>query len=286
MRMAQAFVLEKRVTPRRAAALTSRIEIADVRAATKSREKNAIATRFPYGITMNAFGSVTNASSAPIDGDRPEEKTMGKITRPASMDAVMSKTMMIIAANNIPCIRLAANLGIGGAVQTGFKYAVNNHYDIVVQVDGDGQHDPAWVSTLIYPIIQGEVDCVIGSRYMKENPDKSYRTPFFRRIGMFFSSTLLFLATGVFITDTTSGFRALTYPVFEYFAKEYPVDHPEAESLLMLHRAGFNFREVPVKMKERLAGDSLFTFINSILYPFRVLVGFAGILLRNRERNK
>jgi len=199
-------------------------------------------------------------------------------------DASSDDTAEIANSNDIPCIRLAANLGIGGAVQTGFKYAVDNSYDIVVQVDGDGQHDPAWVSALIDPIIRGEVDCVIGSRYMKENPDKSYKTPFFRRIGMFFSSTLLFIATGVFISDTTSGFRALTYPVFKYFAKEYPVDHPEAESLLMLHRSGFKFREVPVHMKERVAGNSLFTFINSFLYPFRVLVGFAGILLRNRER--
>jgi glycosyltransferase involved in cell wall biosynthesis len=201
-------------------------------------------------------------------------------------DASSDNTAEIVSSKNVPCIRLAANLGIGGAVQTGFKYAVENSYEIVVQVDGDGQHDPAWINKLIDPIIRGEVDCVIGSRYMKENPDKSYKTPFFRRIGMFFSSTLLFLATGIFISDTTSGFRALTYPAFSYFAKEYPVDHPEAESLLMLHRSGFKFIEVPVKMKERLAGNSLFTFINSILYPIRVLVGFAGILLRNRERNK
>jgi len=199
-------------------------------------------------------------------------------------DASTDHTYEIANLYNFPCIRLAANLGIGGAVQTGFKYAVNRHYDIVVQVDGDGQHDPACIRKLIDPIIQGNVDCIIGSRYIKENPDRSYKTPFFRRIGMLFSSALLFFATGVFISDTTSGFRALNYPAFEYFAKEYPVDHPEAESLLMLHRSGFKFKEVPVKMKQRVAGDSLFTFVNSILYPVRVLVGFAGILLRNRER--
>jgi len=201
-------------------------------------------------------------------------------------DASSDNTSEVAKSFNIPFIQLAANLGIGGAVQTGFKYAVNNDYDVVVQVDGDGQHDPAWVSSIIEPISKGEADCVIGSRYMKEDPDKIYKTPFFRRVGMFFSSTLLFFATGVFISDTTSGFRSLNRPAFEYFAKEYPVDHPEAESLLMLHRANFIFIEKPVRMKGRVAGNSLFTFFNSIMYPFRVLVGFAGILLRNRENKK
>jgi glycosyltransferase involved in cell wall biosynthesis len=199
-------------------------------------------------------------------------------------DASKDNTAEIVHLNHFPCITLSANLGIGGAVQTGFKYAVKNKYDIVIQVDGDGQHDPAWIETLIEPILKGEADCVIGSRYLKNNPDENYRTPIFRRIGMFFSSTLLWIVTGIFISDTTSGFRALNRSAFVFFANEYPVDHPEAETLLMLHRSGFKFMEVPVRMRERSAGDSLFTFVNSFLYPFRVLIGFAGIILRNQEK--
>jgi hypothetical protein len=115
---------------------------------------------------------------------------------------------------------------------------------------------------------------------MGQDYDRDYKTPVLRRIGMFFSTTVLFLATGKRITDTTSGFRALNYRSFEFFAREYPVDHPEAEALLMLHQSKFRFKEIPVKMCGRMAGRSLFTLVKAFQYPFRVLVGFLGILLR------
>jgi glycosyltransferase involved in cell wall biosynthesis len=195
-------------------------------------------------------------------------------------DASTDQTAQIAQSYNVPVIRLAANLGIGGAVQAGFKYAVRNSYDITVQVDGDGQHNPGWIEQLLKPIVASEVDCVIGSRYMKKDPDRDYDTPLVRRIGMIFSTTILFLATGKIVTDTTSGFRALNYRSFEFFAREYPVDHPEAETLLMLHQAKFRFKEIPVKMRGRKSGRSLFTTLKAIQYPFRVLVGFLGILLK------
>jgi glycosyltransferase involved in cell wall biosynthesis len=195
-------------------------------------------------------------------------------------DASSDPTAQIAKSRHVPVLRLAANLGIGGAVQTGFKYAVQHHYDVVVQLDGDGQHDPSWIEELLKPIASGEVDCVIGSRYLGQHSDKDYKTPFLRRIGMIFSSFVLFLATGQKITDTTSGFRALNYRSFEFFAREYPVDHPEAEALLMLHQAGFKFKEIPVKMRRRAFGHSLFTLLRSTQYPIRVVVGFLGILLR------
>jgi glycosyltransferase involved in cell wall biosynthesis len=154
----------------------------------------------------------------------------------------------------------------------------------VVQLDGDGQHDPFWIEALLKPIARGEADCVIGSRYLGEDYDKDYETPFLRRIGMIFSSFVLFLATGKKITDTTSGFRALNYRSFEFFAREYPVDHPEAEALLMLHQAGLKLKEIPVKMRGRAFGRSLFTLLRSTQYPIRVLVGFLGILLRGRRK--
>jgi hypothetical protein len=155
---------------------------------------------------------------------------------------------------------------------------------VAVQVDGDGQHDPAWIASLLEAITEEDVDCVIGSRYIRSNPDRGYKTPVIRRIGMIFSTLILFAATGTTVTDTTSGFRALNYRSLEFFAREYPVDHPEAETLLMLHQSKFKFKEIPVKMRGREFGQSLFTTLRAIQYPIRVLVGFLGILLRGARK--
>lgn len=197
-------------------------------------------------------------------------------------DSSRDNTAKVAAQAGVPVLRLAANLGIGGAVQTGFKYAARHGYDIVVQVDGDGQHDPAWLDTVVDPIRRGEADCVIGSRYVPGKCDTDYKTPVARRIGMHFSTSILYLATGLRINDTTSGFRALNRPAFEYFAVAYPVDHPEAETLLMLHQKGFRILEVPVKMRGRVCGQSLFTFTKAALYPLRVIIGFMGLLLKKK----
>jgi len=198
-------------------------------------------------------------------------------------DGSRDESAQIARQRNVPVIQLPANLGIGGAVQTGFKYAVEKNYDIVVQLDGDGQHDPIWLDHVIGPIIQGEANCVIGSRYLKENSDRDYKTPFFRRIGMIFSSLILFLATGKWITDTTSGFRALDRQALKYFSNDYPIDHPEAEALLMLFQRGFVIKEIPVKMRSRQTGVSLFTWVKAIKYPVRVLIGFVGLLIQRKR---
>jgi glycosyltransferase involved in cell wall biosynthesis len=199
-------------------------------------------------------------------------------------DASTDTTAELAAASGFPVLSLPINLGIGGCVQTGFLYAVRNGYDVVVQVDGDGQHDPKWISTIIAPILAREADCVIGSRYRPEAPDTEYRTPFVRRMGMYFSTGLLLLATGLRIHDTTSGFRALNRAAFSFFADEYPVDHPEAESLLILHQSGFRIQEIPVKMRCRVKGQSLFSFVKAILYPMRVVIGFIGLLFKTSRR--
>ena len=189
-------------------------------------------------------------------------------------------------AGGFPVVSLAVNLGIGGSVQTGFLYGVRKNYDVVVQVDGDGQHDPKWIPVIIAPILAGEADCVIGSRYRPEAPDIEYRTPLTRRIGMYFSTGLLLLATGIRIHDTTSGFRALNRGAFSFFAKDYPVDHPEAESLLLLHNNGFRVREVAVKMRCRVKGKSMFSSVRAALYPMRVVIGFMGLLFKTSPRKR
>lgn len=199
-------------------------------------------------------------------------------------DASSDRTEQVAKAAGFPVLSLPVNLGIGGGVQTGFMYALRNGYDVAVQVDGDGQHDPAQLHKIINPIIAGEADCVIGSRYVPEAPDMGYKTPFARRMGMYFSTGILYLATGLRVNDTTSGFRALNRAAFSFFATEYPVDHPEAESLLLLHQAKFRIIERPVKMRCRVGGQSLFTFFKAALYPLRVIVGFMGILYKTPRR--
>lgn len=200
-------------------------------------------------------------------------------------DASSDTTEQVAKAAGFPVLSLPVNLGIGGGVQTGFIYALRNNYDIVVQIDGDGQHDPSQLSIIITPLLRGDADCVIGSRYLPETPDAEYTTPFARRMGMYFSTGILYLATGLRINDTTSGFRALNKDAFSYFATNYPVDHPEAEALLMLYQAGFRVLERPVKMRCRTGGQSLFTFIRAMLYPLRVIVGFMGIIHKTPRRN-
>jgi hypothetical protein len=194
-------------------------------------------------------------------------------------DASRDSTEDVVKSKGFPVLSLPVNLGIGGAVQTGFIYALRHGYDVVVQVDGDGQHDPAQIPAITDPIAAGVADCVVGSRYLPSSPDTAYKTPMARRLGMRFSSSILYLTTKVRVHDTTSGFRALNRAAFSYFSTEYPVDHPEAEALLMLHLSGFRILEVPVRMRGRVTGQSLFTFVRAFLYPLRVIVGFAGLVL-------
>lgn len=195
-------------------------------------------------------------------------------------DASTDGTEEVARKCGVPVISLPNNLGVGGAVQAGFLFAQRRGYDIVVQIDGDGQHDPHQIATITTPIIEGKADCVIGSRYLPAKPDLSYKTPAFRRLGMRFSTGILRLFTGIRIYDTTSGFRALNSRSVAFFARKYPSDHPEAEALLVLHQNGFRIVEVPVTMRQRTTGESLFSVFRAAIYPLRVTVGFLGQAFR------
>ncbi|WP_085902026.1 glycosyltransferase family 2 protein [Kiloniella majae] len=201
-------------------------------------------------------------------------------------DASSDNTEQVARDKGIQVLSLPVNLGIGGGVQTGFMYAVRNNYDIAVQLDGDGQHDPSLLAKVTAPVISGEVDCVIGSRYLPSDKDENYKTPVLRRLGMHFSTGILKLASGLVIHDTTSGYRALNRGALEYFVKCYPTDHPEAEALLMLQQAGFRIREVGIKMRTRNNGESLFTFWKAAFYPLRVIIGFIGVFSHPWQGNK
>jgi len=184
-------------------------------------------------------------------------------------DGSHDRTRVVARDAAVPAVRHPINLGVGAALQTGFRYAVDHDYDIAVQLDADGQHDPAWLEALLAPVIAGACDVSIGSRYVERT---GYRAPVMRRLGMFLFSGVVRLALGRSITDTTSGYRAYARNVMEVCQHDFPKDFPDAPLLIMLARRGFRLLEVPVQMRERQAGQSFYTLGKSLYYPYKNLV--------------
>jgi hypothetical protein len=178
-------------------------------------------------------------------------------------------------------VDLPYNLGIGGAVQSGFLFARDHGYDVAVQVDGDGQHQPGEIDRLLAPIRAREADLVLGSRYVEKT---DYHAPAARRTGMVLFSAVVSLLTRQRLRDTTSGFRASSRPVIEYFAEHYPRDYPEVESLVLLRRAGFRVREVACSFREREGGESSITAARSVYYVVKVLLALFVGLFRSVPR--
>ena len=158
-------------------------------------------------------------------------------------DASQDNTSFIAKDLGFTVADLPINLGIGGAMQTGYLYAYYNSYDIAVQVDGDGQHDPQYIEKLISPIINKKADMVIGSRFIDR---AGFQSSFVRRLGIVFFQKLIYILTGKKFTDPTSGFRACNKAIIAHFARYYPFDYPEPETLVAMNRQGFKLVEVPV----------------------------------------
>jgi glycosyltransferase involved in cell wall biosynthesis len=177
-------------------------------------------------------------------------------------------------------VTLPVNVGIGGAVQTGFLFARRHDYDVAVQVDADGQHRPAEVGRLLDPILRDEADTVVGSRFMEKS---RYRGRIWRRLGirLFALTNRLFLQER--ITDSTSGFRAYNRRAIAVLSETYPDDYPEPEAVYILKKRGLRIREVPVEMAGRRAGKSSIGFIESIYYMIKVFLAIFVLFLR---RNK
>lgn len=186
-------------------------------------------------------------------------------------DGSTDKTGKICKENKIPYISLVHNLGIGGAVQTGYKYALENEYDIAVQFDGDGQHDVNYVKKIIEPIINNETDMVIGSRFIDKNSSE-FKSSFARRIGIKIISFFIKLTTRKKIYDTTSGFRAVNKKIIEQFANEYPVEYPEPITTVEVIKKGYLVKEVPVSMNERENGISSIKAWKNIYYMLNVII--------------
>lgn len=193
-------------------------------------------------------------------------------------DKSTDNTLNILEKLQVNYIDLPCNLGIGGAVQTGYSYGLKHGYDIAVQIDGDGQHDPMYILNLIKPIIQNEADMVIGSRYIN---NEGFQSTILRRIGIKYFSSLIKLLTNTKITDPTSGFRACNSKVMAYFAEYYPVDYPEPESTTALLRQRYRVIEIPVIMKERKFGLSSINLIKSIYYMVKVTLAILIEIIRN-----
>lgn len=182
-------------------------------------------------------------------------------------DCSTDRTKEICENNGYNIVNLPINLGIGGAVQTGYKYAYEHGYDVAVQVDGDGQHDPEFLEEMAEHLMNRQLDMVIGSRFIEKKGFQSSKT---RRIGIVFFSKLIKVLTGTLITDPTSGLRMIGKNAIELFSRDYPRDYPEPESVVAVLRRHMKVEEIPVIMHEREGGVSSISFKKSIYYMIKV----------------
>jgi glycosyltransferase involved in cell wall biosynthesis len=194
-------------------------------------------------------------------------------------DASVDRTSEEARNHGALVVRLPFNLGIGGAVQTGFRYAADRGYDLVVRVDGDGQHNPAELGPLVEMVAAGRADICVGSRFVG---GEGYRSSRSRRVGIRILARTVSLLTGQRVTDTTSGFQALNRKAIELFAADYPHDYPEVEAAVMLHKHRLRLAEVPVQMRERQAGQSSIRGVHTVYYMAKVMLAILIGALRRR----
>lgn len=193
-------------------------------------------------------------------------------------DGSLDKTEEVLRNNNINHIELIHNLGIGGAVQTGFKYAYINNYDIVVQFDGDGQHDITYVQSLIDPIIKNKANMVIGSRYI--NNISKFKSTKLRRIGIKIISFFIKICTKKKVYDCTSGFRAFDKELIVYFSNNYPLEYPEPVSTVEVIKNKKIIKEIGVNMNERNGGISSIRAWKNLYYMINVVFSIIVTSLR------
>jgi len=196
-------------------------------------------------------------------------------------DASKDGTLAVAKRLGVRLASLPIHLGIGGAVQTGFKIAQKLDYDSVVQLDGDGQHDPSFIEEVVAPVLSGKADVSIGSRYHANGGSKPV---FVRNLGIRFFSWLTSALISQKIGDCSSGFRALNRRAYEYFAEQYPVDFPDAEALVIASRAGLKIVETPVKFRERNSGRSSLHLWRMLYYPFKESFSILMLMTKKPKR--
>ena len=189
------------------------------------------------------------------------------------------RTAEVAAARGAHVLRLPFNLGIGGAVQTGFRYAFENGFELAVRVDGDGQHDPGQLAALAGPVLAGDADIAVGSRFAGTDGYRSSRS---RRFGIRILARTVSALVRQRVTDPTSGFQVVSRKGIALFAADYPHDYPEVEATVMVARHRLRRAEVPVVMRERAAGRSSIGAVHSVYYMAKVLLAlFVGLFRRN-----
>jgi glycosyltransferase involved in cell wall biosynthesis len=192
-------------------------------------------------------------------------------------DGSTDRTAEVASARGAHVIRLPFNLGIGGAVQTGFRYAWEEWYELAVRLDGDGQHDPAELRALVAPVVAGDADLAVGSRFVA---DGGYRSSAARRIGIRILARVVSLIARQRLTDTTSGFQACNRRAIAVYAADLPHDYPEVEGIVMAIKHRIRLVEVPVRMREREHGESSITALASIYYMIKILLALFVDLFR------
>lgn len=178
-------------------------------------------------------------------------------------------------------VSLPFNLGIGAAVQTGFKYAKSHGYGIAVQIDGDGQHDASFLDKIISPLLREEADMAVGSRFLGKST--GWQSTPGRRVGINFFVHLINVLTGVKISDPTSGFRAYNQKMIAMFSEYYPYDFPEPEAIVVAHQAGARIIELPVAMRAREAGNSSIRYFKTLYYMAKVTLAILLHMIRQRR---
>ena len=196
-------------------------------------------------------------------------------------DCSTDNTLEILKRNDYNFVSLPINLGIGGAVQTGYIYAKKYGYDIAVQVDGDGQHDPAFLTIMADYLEKHNLDMVIGSRFITK---EGFQSSALRRFGIVYFSVLIKILTGKTVTDPTSGLRLAGRRVIELFAENYPADYPEPETAVTAINNGMNIEEIPVIMRERQGGVSSITMKKSVYYMVKVTLAILLEALRGKHK--
>ena len=182
-------------------------------------------------------------------------------------DGSTDETQEIVRRLGVNELTLPVNLGIGGAVQAGYRYAQERCYDYAVQFDGDGQHNARYIRDLLRPLEAGEADFAVGSRFLEKN---SFQSTGLRRMGIRFLSRLIHALCGIHVNDATSGMRAVNAEMIRFFAAHYAQDYPEPESVLAAGRHGARIAEVPVRMRERQGGESTITPARAVYYMIKV----------------
>jgi glycosyltransferase involved in cell wall biosynthesis len=197
-------------------------------------------------------------------------------------DGSTDRTSEIAEASGAKVIDIPYNIGYGGAIQTGFRFAVEYGYDYVITMDGDGQHDPESIRRLIETMESENADVVVGSRFLEGN----YRMGFARRIGSWLFSKVANLYTGVRITDPTSGFQIYNKKAFTYLSKgdNYPLDYPDVNIIMALHKMNFRLTEAPVRMIEKEVNKSMHSGLKPLFYMLRMIIAIMMVLLRKEGR--